>query len=1056
MSQKKLKKILEAAMDDVAAQLEALHQNQQNENVTSLHGELVRLGGELALLREEIVSQADRRRAAENEKSSQLSGEVSLLRDQIALRDEKLRDARAYLEICRVAIQRTAREVHSAYRKQEATLSHLKQSQRTIAAEIGQLAAYAFPVTSRQPNVSWLVRLLAPRNSPVRLSLGALVTRGDQENAKKAWAEAAMYYGLALQRDSTLSAIWIQYGHALKELRLLGLAEIAYRTAVRVDATSVDGFVQLGHLLDRLGRKAEAFETFQEARRLSPSFAWPSGIEGQESHADSFSSVASIEARIDESFRGVMDRLVQPSEANGLVRRGVIQVADAIALDASWPPDPVDNYWLPQKMRDYLVDAFSDEIVPTFQYFFSVVNAYGPGGRPFDRSVEADLLVSRASYLSEQRVCDDPEVSIVMPAYNNAALTLTSLVSVLEFAGRSTFEIIVGDNQSEDETPVLVGQIGGVVTLVRHGENLGFLKNCNTTAKLCRGKYVVLLNNDTLALPGWLDELIEPLRSDADVHLTGSKLLNADGSLQEAGGIFWRDGSAWNFGRNQDPRLPAFNYRKPADYISGASIALPLQEWRRLGGFDLRYVPAYCEDSDLAFRVRERGGKVIYTPHSEIIHHEGAAHGRDVSSGVKSYQVVNTRKLLERWKAVLEAEHFENGTNVVMARDRSRAKPHVLIVDHYVPEWDRDAGSRTIYLYAKLFLDAGFQVSLWPDNLYKTPRYAKALQKLGVEVIYSAEYVGRFDAWLEERADVLNYVFLSRPHVSIKYLPVIKRHPGIRTLYYGHDLHFARMERQNDVALNSVSKEEIEKTRELELEVCKACDVVFYPSSTEIDYVEKAIPGVKASEFAISFFDQETLAIAGRRLESGGSKVRGAMKQLLFVGGFAHTPNVDAMIWFVESVMPVLRTRGLSVRLDIVGSNPPDSIKNLAGSDIIVHGYVGDDALADFYGKADVVVVPLRYGAGVKGKVIEAMAAGVPIVMTSIGAQGIDGAEQLSFVEDSATGFASSIEEVLGSEGSASQKARRALEFVDRRYSANAIMERMSEFVPELVGPRKR
>ena len=143
--------------------------------------------------------------------------------------------------------------------------------------------------------------------------------------------------------------------------------------------------------------------------------------------------------------------------------------------------------------------------------------------------------------------------------------------------------------------------------------------------------------------------------------------------------------------------------------------------WRDLGGFDPHYAPAYCEDADLAFRIRQLGKRVVYVPHSEVIHHEGASHGRDERSGIKAYQVVNTKKLYERWKDVLEAGHFDNGTNVLEARDRSRQKPHILVIDHYVPEWDRDAGSRSMLLYIKLFLEAGFQVSFWPDNLNENP-----------------------------------------------------------------------------------------------------------------------------------------------------------------------------------------------------------------------------------------------------------------------------------------------------------------------------------------------
>ena len=135
---------------------------------------------------------------------------------------------------------------------------------------------------------------------------------------------------------------------------------------------------------------------------------------------------------------------------------------------------------------------------------------------------------------------------------------------------------------------------------------------------------------------------------------------------------------------------------KDVDYMSGAAILIRSCLWEKIGGFDERYAPAYCEDNDLAFKVRKHGFRVVYQPKSVVIHFEGVSNGTDVQGGgLKRYQVENTEKLKEKWKEALRLQ-FENTGNPdpFRARERSGGKKIVLVVDHYVPTFDRDAGSR--------------------------------------------------------------------------------------------------------------------------------------------------------------------------------------------------------------------------------------------------------------------------------------------------------------------------------------------------------------------------
>ena len=178
------------------------------------------------------------------------------------------------------------------------------------------------------------------------------------------------------------------------------------------------------------------------------------------------------------------------------------------------------------------------------------------------------------------------DISIILPVYNQLPFTLSALASVYTQKTSHHFEIILADDASTDQTQEL-GQAGiQNLHISRTEGNLGFLGNVNQAAKKAQGKYIVLLNNDTIALDGWLDALIDTLESDPGIGLVGSQLIFPSGRLQEAGGIVWRDGSAWNYGRNEDPQDPRYAFARDVDYCSGASIALPRALWEALGGFD--------------------------------------------------------------------------------------------------------------------------------------------------------------------------------------------------------------------------------------------------------------------------------------------------------------------------------------------------------------------------------------------------------------------------------------------------------------------------------------
>lgn len=252
-----------------------------------------------------------------------------------------------------------------------------------------------------------------------------------------------------------------------------------------------------------------------------------------------------------------------------------------------------------------------------------------------------------------------PLVSIVIPVHNQLEFTYRCLMAIAAHPGRADIEIIVCDDASSDDTPHVLREVAGI-HLIRNEANLGFLRSCNRAAAMARGRYLLFLNNDTQVQEGWLDHMLALFEEDEQTGLVGAKLLFPNGRLQEAGGVIWRDAIGYNYGRYDDPGKPEYNHVREADYCSGACILIETALFRQLGGFDELYAPAYYEDTDLAFRVRRAGRKVLYQPKAIVVHYEGVSHGTDIRNGVKAQQVANRGKFRERWRRELDEFHAPN------------------------------------------------------------------------------------------------------------------------------------------------------------------------------------------------------------------------------------------------------------------------------------------------------------------------------------------------------------------------------------------------------------
>ncbi|WP_051988194.1 class I SAM-dependent methyltransferase [Bosea sp. UNC402CLCol] len=621
----------------------------------------------------------------------------------------------------------------------------------------------------------------------------------------------------------------------------------------------------------------------------------------------------------------------------------------------------------------------------------------------------------------------DPAVSVIIATYGNLDMTLDCLRSIVRTAPASAIEVLVVDDAyPKKEEMGRLGQIPGV-RFIRNETNLGFLRTCNHAASLARGRYIYLLNNDTLLAPDAIDALVRLLDARPDIGMAGSKLVYPNGKLQEAGGIIWSDASGWNYGRGEDPNLPQFNYLREVDYCSGASLMIRRDLFTELGGFDEYFLPAYYEDVDLAFRVRQKGLKVFYEPRSVVAHLEGMSHGTDTASGGKAHQVVNRERMRERWAEVLDRDHFKHSRLLQRARDHGRRRKAILVIDHYTPEPDRDAGSRSVMGIMESLVDAGWSVKFWPHNRSHDPFYASALEHAGIEVL-DGRCPHDFDSWMRSNGPHLDHVMAVRPEIAADVIPQLMRRTTAVRSYYGVDLHYMRMRMQASQSGDNQLAADADLMEHLERSVWRNFDVVIYPSEEEAVTVRKAAPQVLARGIVPFYF-------APSSPRSAAPKER----DLLFVAGFAHTPNVDAAQFLVTEIVPRLEQLVGPIKVTLAGSNPTEAVKALRGERVEVTGYISDERLAELYDSHRAAVVPLRFGAGVKGKVIEALSRGLPLVTTSVGAQGIIGLEQVVTVCDSATDLAAALSVLMSDDEAWLARSHGQMAFAQQFYSRAAM-----------------
>lgn len=580
------------------------------------------------------------------------------------------------------------------------------------------------------------------------------------------------------------------------------------------------------------------------------------------------------------------------------------------------------------------------------------------------------------NYLFEFPGVEKPLISIIIPVYNHCAYTFNCLLSLHNNILHHKAEIIVVNDCSTDETAEILEQIKGI-TVLNNGSNLGYLRSCNKGSEAAKGKFLLLLNNDVQATNDFITPLLHVFDTYNDAGAAGGKLIYPSGLLQEAGVLLFKDAHAMNIGRMDHPDYWMYNFTREVDYCSAALLMVKKEDWNAIDGFDTRYAPAYFEDSDLCLSLKHQlGKKTYYTPFASVIHFEGISSGTDETKGIKQYQQLNKNAFKQKWAPVLQQKPVFNSELLkqhVFINTLS-AKKKILLFYPHIPEFDKDSGANRMKHILQILCSLA-DVYLFTDSYYNNYEsvYAKELQQWGCRIIYrhdaASEKIFTVDELLKESFD---HVWLTGFHLADKYFD--KVYSLNQTIIYDTvDLHYLRFAREEQ--LNNQPSKRSQEIKTKELDFIRRAAVTYVVSEVELSLLKELQIGnvhmlsnihIPVLENGLPFHER---------------------KDLLFIGGFHHQPNIDAVKWLKQEIMPLVWQKDAAITVHIVGSSPTDEIKGMQHANFIIHGFVED--VTPYFQKSKLFVCPLRYGAGVKGKIGQALEYNLPVVTTAVGSEGM-------------------------------------------------------------------
>lgn len=597
---------------------------------------------------------------------------------------------------------------------------------------------------------------------------------------------------------------------------------------------------------------------------------------------------------------------------------------------------------------------------------------------------------------------NNPKVAIIIPFYNQLNYTINCLGYLNEFLTESIpFEIILIDDNSSENCDL--SSVSGI-QIIKNSSNQGFLKNINIGVKAAKAEYIYILNNDTEVRKNFLEELFFVFENFKNVGAVGSKLLNADGTLQEAGSVFMKNCTIHQIVQRKEVFYPQVNFINKVDYCSGCSLLYKkFDDLGNINLFDEQFAPAYFEETDFCFRLKYIQKKdIYYTSFSEVLHYNGisynAPQNNDESKKKQKEELfkINLEKFKNKWQPQIDAIQATD----VEQRIEELYNKEIVIFCGTIPEYDKDSGANRLKEMIQAFVELGYYVTMIRKRtFFKENEYIEYYQRLGVNVYYEHNTKIGIEKYIKKNNSKASIAWFYGPDTFIEYFRTVKKYlPMSKLVYDMVDIHHLRYKRAIELEPKRISfRKKFLKYKKIEIKAAKIADYVITISEFEENYMSQYFNKSKIITISnihyIKTNFEKILAFEDR-------------KNILFIGS-GHTPNVDALKFLYEEIMPIIWSKIPSIQVNVIG-NVKDYVADIVHPNIVFHGYVPH--IEKLFLENKMMIAPLRYGAGVKGKIGQAFEYFLPVVTTTIGAEGMRlKNNENALISDSAVDFAHSV-----------------------------------------------